>query len=67
MTFTLSDLLWGTLALVLILEGLAPFISPQSWRETMLRLASQPDPTLRLLGLIAISVGVVIFWMLDTF
>ena len=37
-----SDVLWTALALVLVFEGLFPFLSPGSWRNTFLRLV-QPD------------------------
>lgn len=48
------------LALVLVIEGLMPFISPGRWREMMLRLADVDTRSLRLFGGVLIGVGVVL-------
>lgn len=45
------------LGLMLVVEGLLPFLSPSSWRETMLRVAQFKDGQLRFLGLGSILVG----------
>ena len=52
--------LWAALALVLIIEGLLPFASPnlvkRLWREM-----AQTDPrTLRLAGLTAVAAGLLL-------
>ena len=36
------------LGMVLVLEGLLPFLSPSAWRETMLRLCQMDDARLRI-------------------
>lgn len=38
------------LALMLVLEGLMPFIAPERWREVLLRVAGSDPRTLRLFG-----------------
>lgn len=45
------------LALVMVIEGLLPFLSPARFRESMLRAASLDDRVLRLLGLVALLAG----------
>ncbi|MEY4421275.1 MAG: hypothetical protein RLZZ498_1871, partial [Pseudomonadota bacterium] len=30
-----GDTLWGAFALMLIIEGIFPFMSPQGWRDRM--------------------------------
>lgn len=54
--------LFAALALVLILEGLLPFISPRRWRETMQQALQLPDNTLRLFGLVALVLGALLLW-----
>lgn len=46
------------LALVLVIEGLGPFIAPSRWRLTMLRLAQLDERSLRIVGLLSIGLGV---------
>lgn len=47
------------LALVCVFEGIMPFIAPDRWRETMLRLTSVPPRQLRIMGAVMIGVGAV--------
>ncbi len=60
-----SQAFWSALALVLILEGLLPFISPSNWRETMARIAQLRDGQIRFFGLLAIVAGLVILLLLS--
>jgi uncharacterized protein YjeT (DUF2065 family) len=53
----MSDELWSALALVLILEGILPFVAPNMWRATFLRLTQLTDGQLRFVGLLAICIG----------
>lgn len=48
------------LALVLVLEGLMPFVAPARWRETIIRIGQFSDGQIRFLGLGAILVGVIL-------
>lgn len=50
----------AALALVLVLEGLLPFVAPAAWRETMLRLASLPESRLRLMGALLMGAGLLL-------
>lgn len=45
------------LALVMVIEGLLPFLSPRRFRESMLRAAGLDDRLLRAFGLIALVLG----------
>ena len=55
----LSTLLLA-LALMLILEGMLPFLAPQMWREAFRRLTAMSDGQLRFLGITSILVGVIL-------
>jgi len=56
-----QDLL-GALALVLVIEGMLPFLRPETWRKTMGRIATQSDQTVRFIGLISMLAGVVLLY-----
>jgi hypothetical protein len=60
-----SNTLWTALALVLVLEGLFPFLSPGGWRQAFLKLMQLRDGQLRFFGLTAILIGVIALWLLN--
>jgi uncharacterized protein YjeT (DUF2065 family) len=45
------------LAMILIIEGILPFLSPGGVRRTMLSMASLSDPQLRSGGLLLMGLG----------
>ncbi len=51
--------LWAALALVLVIEGLLPFISPRFYRQSAQQLSALPDRAIRMIGLAVIVVGLV--------
>ena len=53
-------LLASTIALVLILEGLLPFLNPGAWRRVFERALQMSDGQIRLLGLSSLAVGVAV-------
>jgi uncharacterized protein YjeT (DUF2065 family) len=57
------DSLWAALALVLVLEGLLPFLAPGLWRESFRRLVLLSDGQLRFVGLVSIAIGLAGFWL----
>ena len=58
-----SDTLWAALALVLVLEGLFPFLSPGGWRQTFMKLMQLRDGQLRFFGLCSILLGLALLWI----
>ncbi len=50
------------LGLMLIFEGLLPFITPQAWRETFKRMIELKDGQLRFIGLISIIGGLLLMF-----
>ena len=57
------DALIPALALVLVIEGMLPFLSPKSWREAMSQAAQLPDNVLRGLGFASMLAGVVVLYL----
>jgi uncharacterized protein len=60
-----SDVFWTALALLLVLEGLFPFISPGGWRRTFAKLMELRDGQLRFFGLTCMLLGLVTLWLLS--
>lgn len=57
---------FAALCLVLVIEGLLPFVAPRLWRETMQRVSQFSDGQLRMIGLFAIVAGLVSYWITVT-
>ena len=53
----MTDLLLGALALMLIFEGLMPFLSPRGWRSMFERALTMTDGQIRFIGLVSILIG----------
>jgi len=47
-------------ALMLVLEGLVPFLAPGTWRETFRRLIQLTDGQIRFIGLTSMLAGIVL-------
>ncbi len=47
-------------ALMLVLEGLVPFIAPGIWRDTFRRLIQLTDGQIRFVGLTSMSAGIIL-------
>jgi uncharacterized protein YjeT (DUF2065 family) len=61
----LWDILLAALALMLVVEGLLPFLSPQSWRSVFERATRMSDGQIRFLGLSSMIAGLamlLLFW-----
>jgi len=59
-----ADSLWLALALVLVIEGLLPFVSPAGWRRMFSQLLQMQDGQIRFFGLLSILAGLVTIWWL---
>jgi uncharacterized protein len=59
------DVLWSAVALLLVLEGLFPFLSPGGWRQTFLKLVQLRDGQLRFFGLTSILLGLITLWFVS--
>ena len=60
-----ADTLWSALALVLVIEGLLPFLSPGGWRRGFGQLMQLRDGQLRFFGLCSIVVGLFLLWLVS--
>ncbi|MBM3392333.1 MAG: DUF2065 domain-containing protein [Betaproteobacteria bacterium] len=51
-------------ALMLVLEGLLPFLAPKAWRDAFRRITELADGQIRFIGLSSIVVGAVLLFIL---
>ena len=56
-------MLWSALALVLVIEGLMPFVSPGSWRRMFARILQMSDGQIRFFGLCSVALGLLVLWI----
>ncbi|HPY39608.1 MAG TPA: DUF2065 domain-containing protein [Thiolinea sp.] len=59
-----SDLV-NALALLLIFEGLLPFISPSQLKKVYAQIQTYPEKTLRMFGLICVIAGILLLFLTD--
>ena len=55
--------LWAALALVLVLEGLIPFVSPGGYKNMVQQMAAMPEKMLRQVGLVLMIIGVAVLYL----
>lgn len=53
------DTLLMAFALMLVLEGLLPFVAPAVWRKVFLQIAQLADGQIRFIGLTSMLVGLI--------
>lgn len=65
----LLDPMWHDLllavALMLVIEGLLPFLSPRTLRVMLLEMAAQGDRALRIVGLVSMLAGVGLLYLVN--
>jgi len=58
-----GDSIWSAFALVFLIEGLVPFISPAGWRRMFDQLIHLRDGQIRFFALLSIAAGVLMLWI----
>jgi len=51
--------------MMLVLEGIIPFLYPQRWRSLVQQLALVDNRTLRVMGLISMLLGTLILYLIN--
>ena len=59
------DTLWAALALVLVIEGLMPFLSPGGWRRMFMQVLQMSDGQIRFFGLCSVLLGLALLALLS--
>ncbi|HAI70258.1 MAG TPA: DUF2065 domain-containing protein [Gammaproteobacteria bacterium] len=55
--------LWIAIALILVIEGIMPFLNPKGWRKTLRTVSEMDDNTLRTIGLLSMTFGVILLYL----
>ncbi|MBU2706195.1 DUF2065 domain-containing protein [Zooshikella marina] len=51
--------------LMLVIEGIIPFLYPHRWRELVAMLAQIDDKTLRIIGLVSMLTGTALLYLIN--
>ncbi len=57
---TLQEIFLPALALMLVMEGMMPFLAPNIWRDTFVRLAQLREGQIRFMGLVSMVFGLIL-------
>lgn len=55
--------LWAAMALMLVIEGILPFLAPALWRETFRKMTEMSDGQLRFVGLSSMAGGLLLLYL----
>ena len=59
----MSDAMWLSLALLLVIEGLMPAINPGGWRRMFEQILRLQDHQIRAVGLVSMVAGLLLLWL----
>lgn len=62
---SLKEVFLPALALMLVIEGLLPFLAPATWREAFSRMTQMKDGQVRFMGLISMLAGLLILFLIQ--
>ena len=60
----MTNTLLTAFALMLVIEGILPFLAPGTWRDTFRRLIAMSDGQIRFIGLTSMLVGLILLAVL---
>ena len=52
-------------ALMLVLEGILPFVAPRMWRNVFIRIIQMPDSQIRFFGLTSMLIGLLLLFLFN--
>ena len=58
-----NDLLVAV-ALVLVIEGIIPFLAPNKFRQALTQISQLSDQALRIMGLVSMTIGIIFLYFL---
>jgi uncharacterized protein len=57
--------LWVALALLMVIEGIWPFLNPAGMRRALTAISQQQDGALRTAGLVSMVCGVILLYLVN--
>lgn len=61
----MGSTLLTAIALMLVIEGLLPFLAPATWRETFQRITQMADGQIRFIGFSSMLLGVILLMVFN--
>lgn len=55
---------WTAIALVMVIEGLMPALSPRGYRKAMLAMTQMDERSLRITGLVSMIAGALFLYLI---
>jgi len=56
---------WAAVALLLVFEGIMPFLNPTRMKKALLSVASMEDKVLRIFGLLSMLGGITLLYFVN--
>lgn len=53
-------------ALVLVFEGIIPFLSPNLWRRMMLKIVMRNSKSIRIMGFVSMILGALLMYLIHS-
>ena len=57
------DVMWVATALMLVIEGIIPFLKPDAMRKALVMMAQMDDRAMRISGLVSMVAGVLLLYL----
>ena len=61
----MSGQILQAVALVLVIEGILPFLSPASWRQGMQQVMAMSNRSIRTFGLLSMLLGAILLYFIN--
>lgn len=59
------DVIGVAAALMLVVEGIIPFLKPDAMRNVLIKMAQMDDRTMRMTGLVSMVAGVILLYLVQ--
>ncbi|MEY4649516.1 MAG: hypothetical protein RL191_684 [Pseudomonadota bacterium] len=59
----MKNWLFSSLGLMLVIEGLMPFLFPEGWRDTFKKLITMKSGQIRFMGLVSFLLGLIFIFL----
>lgn len=59
------DVIGVAAALMLVVEGIIPFLKPDAMRSVLIKMAQMDDRTMRMTGLVSMVAGVILLYLVQ--
>ncbi len=59
----MKNWLFSSLGLMLVIEGLMPFLFPEGWRDSFKKLITMKSGQIRFMGLVSFLLGLILIFL----